>query len=79
MSEMTTSSIKFRRGDVEIQYFNTGYEDFEIEIIRVEWTDTAVKLESASYQDGVSLGLGLEAGDDGCYNGTPPPPDGRRC
>ncbi len=50
---------RVRRGDVEIQYFNTAYEEIEIDIIRVEWTDDSV-LESASYQDGVDLGL---AGD----------------
>ena len=70
---------RLRRGDVEIQYFNTAYEDLEIEIFRVEWdkdTDYPL-LEFASYQDGVPLEIGLEAGDDGCYNGEPPPPVGR--
>ena len=47
---------RVRRGDVEIQYFNTSYEDIEIDIIRVEWTDDSV-LESASYKDGVDLGI----------------------
>ena len=68
---------RVRRGDVEIQYFNTSFEPITIEIIRVEWTDpngtvNDVKLEFASYQDGVPLGIGLEAGDDGCYNGANP-------
>ena len=45
---------RLRRGDVEIQYFNTSFEDIEIDIIMVEWTDGSV-LESASYQDGVDL------------------------
>ncbi|MBT8057581.1 MAG: DUF11 domain-containing protein, partial [Gammaproteobacteria bacterium] len=48
---------RVRRGDVEIQYFNTSYEDIEIDIIRVEWADPNVLLESASYQDGVNLGI----------------------
>jgi hypothetical protein len=48
---------RFRKKDVEIQYFNTSYEDFEIDIIRVEWDDPNVLLEFASYQDGVDLGL----------------------
>ena len=43
---------RVRRGDVEIQYFNTSSEDIEIEIIRIEWTDTDVELEFASHQDG---------------------------
>jgi hypothetical protein len=47
---------RVRRGNVEIQYFNTSFEDLEIEIIRVEWTDGAV-LENASYKDGVDLGI----------------------
>jgi hypothetical protein len=58
---------RVRRGDVEIQYFNTSYEDLEIEIIRVEWTDTDVELEFASYQDGVDLGIsGCNSTPDGC-------------
>ena len=58
---------RVRRGDVEIQYFNTSYEDLAIEIIRVEWTDTSVELESASYQDGVDLGIsGCDPSPDGC-------------
>ncbi len=48
---------RIRRGDVEIQYFNTSYEAIEIDIIRVEWDDTNVELEWASYQDGVDLGI----------------------
>ncbi len=47
---------RFRRGAVEIQYFNTSQDDITIDIIRVEWTDGSV-LESASYQDGVDLGI----------------------
>jgi len=58
---------RLRRGDVEIQYFNNGYEDITIEIIQVEWTATGKLLEFASYQDGVPLGIGFESGnDDGC-------------
>ena len=48
---------RVRRGDVEIQYFNTSYEDLVIDIIRVEWNDPSVQLEYASYQDGVDLGI----------------------
>ena len=47
---------------MEIQYFNTSYEDLEIDIIQVEWSDPGVVLESASYKDGVDLGL------SGCTN-----------
>ena len=58
---------RVRRGDVEIQYFNTSYEDLEIEIIRVEWIDTTVELDFASYQDGVDLGIsGCNITPDGC-------------
>ena len=53
--EVTRNRV--RRGDVEIQYFNTSYEDIEIDIIRVEWDDTSVMLEGASYKDGVDLGI----------------------
>ena len=48
---------RFRRGDVEIQYFNTSQDEITIEIIRVEWDDNTVVLDSASYQDGVDLGI----------------------
>ncbi len=47
---------RVRRGDVEIQYFNTSQADISLDIIRVEWSDGDV-LESASYQDGVDLNL----------------------
>ena len=50
---------RVRRGAVEIQYFNTAQEDITIQIIEVEWDDAGdtILLESASYQDGVDLGL----------------------
>ena len=64
---------RVRRGDVEIQYFNTSYEDVDIEMIRVEWDDPDVFLEFASHQDGVPLEIGFGF-DDGCYNGTTTPP-----
>ncbi|MDH3748046.1 MAG: hypothetical protein OER97_07535, partial [Gammaproteobacteria bacterium] len=57
IAPIEVSRDRVRRGDVEIQYFNTSFEDLEIEIIRVEWDDQAVMLESASYQDGVDLGI----------------------
>ena len=63
------SRERVRRGDVEIQYFNTSQEPLFIDIIRIEWFDDGTQLELASYQDGVQLAIGLEAGDNGCYNG----------
>ena len=58
---------RFRRKDVEIQYFNTSQDDLEIDIIRLEWDDPSVLLEFASYQDGVDLGIsGCDPTPDGC-------------
>jgi hypothetical protein len=58
---------RVRKGDVEIQYFNTSYEALELEIIRVEWTDTEAELEFASYEDGVDLGIsGCNPTSAGC-------------
>ena len=56
IAPIEVSRERVRRGDVEIQYFNTSYDEIEIDIIRVEWTDGSV-LESASYRDGVDLGI----------------------
>ena len=55
-SPIEISRTRVRRGDVELQYFNTNQEAIEIDIIGITWTDGAV-LESATYQDGVDLGL----------------------
>ena len=52
--EVTRNRV--RRGDVEIQYFNSSRDEITLEIIRVEWDDGSI-LESASYQDGVDLGI----------------------
>ena len=51
---------RYRRGAVEIQYFNTSYEALEISIINVGWPDTDIKLVSASYQDGEPLFTDLD-------------------
>ena len=48
---------RVRKGAVEIQYFNTSREAIEIDIIKVEWDDPGVTLLSASYRDGVDLGI----------------------
>jgi len=55
-SPIEISRQRVRKGDVELQYFNTSQEAVEIDIIGVTWTDGAV-LESASYQDGTDLSL----------------------
>lgn len=41
---------------VEIEYTNSGSEPIAFDIIRVEWTDGSM-LESASFLDGVDLGI----------------------
>ena len=48
---------RFRRGAVEIQYFNTSFEALDLDIIQVEWQDRDMTLLSASYQDGLGLGI----------------------
>ena len=59
---------RYRRGAVEIQYFNTSYEPLEISIINVGWPDTDIQLVSASYQDGEPLftDLGCPIVDGAC-------------
>jgi len=56
VSPIEVSRTRVRKGNVEIQYFNTSQEAIEIDIIGVTWTDGAV-LQSATYQDGTDLGL----------------------
>ena len=51
------SRNRVRRGDVEVQYFNTSQDEITLDIIRVEWDEPGVTLESASYLDGIDLGL----------------------
>ena len=65
IAPIEVSRERFRKGDVEIQYFNTGFEDLEIEIIRIEWTETGVALESASYRDGLGIS-GCDMSSYGC-------------
>jgi uncharacterized repeat protein (TIGR01451 family) len=53
---IVTARERVRKGDVEIQYFNTSYEEVEIDMMRIEWDDPSVLLESAIFQ--------FRAGDD---------------
>ncbi|NNC81626.1 MAG: DUF11 domain-containing protein [Acidimicrobiales bacterium] len=48
---------RFRKGAVEIQYFNTSFEALDLDMIQVKWPDTDIRLVSASYLDGVDLGI----------------------
>ncbi len=59
------SRSRVRRGDVEIQFFNTDVEDdLALDLIRIEWDDDGDSvLEAASYQGGEDLVIG---------DGTPP-------
>jgi uncharacterized repeat protein (TIGR01451 family) len=70
IAPIEASRERVRKGDVEIQYFNTSYEPVEIDIIRIEWDDPTVLLESAIFQFQNYGDLGIS----GCRNGIEPEP-----
>jgi len=60
---------RLRRGQVEIQYFNTSRDPLEIDIILIQWDESDQRcdvLEDASYRDGTAI----DVSDVSVSNGT---------